>query len=141
MLYSAAMLLDTHPDVLVAEIGHDGTAIEFPSLSPPECYRGIHIQEVIDCCLRRGWGLTPIEPLPRSSPQGSLAWALVYKNPEPRFSEAVRGREGIILGKAENGGNHAFAWDGYMVYDPNGAKKRLQDIFVREVWLLTKLLS
>lgn len=141
MLYSAAMLLDTHPDVLASEIGHDGTEVKFPGLPPPMCYRGIHIQEILDCCLRRGYGLTPIQPLPRSCPQGEGVWALVYDSPEPRFSEAIRDREGIILGKAANGGNHVFAWDGKMVLDPNGARKRLNEIFVKEVWLLTKLIS
>lgn len=142
VLYAVAMLLEEDPVTLIKEIGHDGTDVRFPSLEPPRCYRGIHIQEVIDCCIRRGYGLTPIEPLPRSCPQGtSHHWELIYDAPESRFAAAVEGRKGLILGKAENGGNHAFAWDGKMVYDPNGAKKQLTDIFIKEVWLLTRLLD
>jgi len=134
------MLLDEDPDTLVAEIGHDGTSIQFPGLPEPACFRGIHIQEVIDCCMRRGYGLTPIEPLPRSGPQGRKEWALVYDLPELRFMNAVAGSPGIIIGKAGNGGNHAFAWDGDMVFDPNGAKKQLTDILIKEVWILTTLI-
>ena len=104
----------------------------------PEKLKGFHIQEIIDCCLRRDKGLMPIELLPRSGPQGDDRWKLIYNDPESRFLAAIKGREGLLIGQWE-GKNHAFGWDGYKVFDPNGIIRSVEDIQIKEIWLITLL--
>lgn len=124
------------------ELKHDGTSIEWPELSAPECYAGIHIQEIIDLCLRRGLALCPIELNPRKAPQGHHnKWTLVYSydETEARFRGAIANRPGLLYGQTKDGKNHTCAWDGVNVYDPNGKVYGLEHFRIKECWILCSL--
>jgi len=143
MLYAGAMLLDEDPETLISEIGHDGLERVWKDLHMPACLRGFHIQELLDCCMRRGLGLMLVELLPRSGAQGSTLWRKVFPTDnmaQTRFSAAIQGRPGIFVGKAASGGNHAVAWDGENIYDPNGRIYGVDEFHFKEAWLLVKLL-
>lgn len=145
LLVSTAMLLDVEPEKLIHEIGHDGTEIWFPDRVGSPRQRSFHIQEIIDCCLSRGYGLTPIEMVLRSAPE----------NPKPgevrelydlefcikRFLGAIRDRPGLMICQIRGHSvGHACAWDGKKVYDPLGKTAELEDYEISEMWLLTKLI-
>lgn len=138
LVYSLAMLLDEDPDVLIEELGHDGTGKWFPKWEIPYCYRGHHMQEVVDVCIRRGVCLTPIEVFPRVASQRDPSdwralWSVEYA--VIRFKKMVEGRPGILIGNAKNGGGHACAWDGNIVFDPNGRNYSLQEFQALECWI------
>ncbi len=136
LLYSAAMILDEDPRTLEKEIGHDGSAIWWPQVKLPYSHRGYHIQEIIDCCIKRGFGLVPIEAHPCSASYLAPTDIKILSPPDQameRFQRLIANRRGILLGK-----RHACAWDGSQVYDPNGRIIDLNQFEVRECWILWK---
>lgn len=142
MLYSMAMLLDEDPAALVEAIGHDGKEVLWPQYKRPYCYRGYHIQEMIDVALDRGIALVSIECYPRSGPapdpsQAQMLWGVQFS--QDRFIEWVTGREALLIGEAKGGGGHACAWDGEIVFDPNGYKYPLEEFTVCEAYLALRL--
>jgi len=139
LLYSVAMVLDESVAALMVEIGHDGMKKWWPELPVPYCYRGYHIQEIVDLFLARGYGLTPIELYPMSASQRAkddvhVLWDAAYA--QERFERLLAGRKGILIGQTANGGGHACAWDGSSVYDPNGRIYGLEQFHVQECWLM-----
>ncbi len=140
ILYSAAMVLNENTLVLEQEIGHDGQEVVYDDLVEPMCLRGFHIQEILGCFLARGKGLMLIEAMPRSGPQGhSELWHTIFSESKAsrRFIRLLQGRQAILIGQnPESGGNHAYAWDGYKVYDPLGRILELNQIPVREAWVV-----
>ena len=145
LVVSMAMLLDTEPEELILEIGHDGTEVWYPDRVDSSRQRSFHIQEMTDCALRRGYALAPVEMIPRSQPV----------NPKPsevrmvhelefciqRFIAAVKGRAGLMICQIPGHiVGHACAWDGGKVYDPNGVVAEIEDYEIAEMWLLTKLI-
>ncbi len=125
LLASAAMALDTDCDTLIAMIGHDGSEIVLPALSEPARRRSFHMQEIIDCAIKLGFSVTPIEVLPYSTPDGKLEFQVNLRN-EMRFHSHVYGSEGILTGRAKKL-YHAVYWDGEIIHDPNGIVYRLND--------------
>lgn len=120
LIFSAAMVLGEHPEDLCTEIGHDGLDIVFP-LPPPACYRGHHIQEIQDLFLARGKCLYEVELNPLSGHPDSTRYVRPYDNPRARFERLIKNRQGILVS-----GTHAVAWDGEIIYDPNGRNYGLE---------------
>jgi len=139
LVYSLAMVLDEEPEVLMGEIGHDGQEIWWPDNKNPK--RGVHIQECIDCCLRRGYGLVPIELFPCSAPvDAPQDYRYIYDTIEAtsRFMNNIADERGIIIGINNQGNGHAVAWDGEMIHDPIGKIYPLEDFNIRECWMVIK---
>lgn len=143
LLYAAAMLLDEEPIRLAAEIGHDGKEKLWPELAVPRCYRGYHIEEIIDCFIRRGKTLTPIHPELISSPYDDgkkAASILKYEEAQARFNTYMGNFDAILIVQTNFG--HAVAWNHAegLVYDPNGFYKSIEDYIVSEAWIKTDLI-
>ncbi len=120
LLASAAMALDTTTQDLVEMIGHDGSVIIFPDLPEPRRRRGFHYQEIVDCAIKLGYSVTPVESLPYATPDGKLEFPVDFKiSNEKRLWDHMKGTQGIITGLSGNRG-HAVYWDGVQVYDPRG---------------------
>lgn len=140
-IYSAAMLLDETPETLMKELGHDGMIIAWPDLQSPKCFRGVHIQEVQDLCLRRGKLLAAVEIAPRIG-YDSHHWTRIYNDDRetPRFLGAISGRPGLITGVYQNTAlpqdNHCVAWDGERIFDPNDKITRLEQFSIQTAWVL-----
>jgi len=121
------MLLEVHPDELRAEIGHTGNEIWWPSAEKPiHRIRSFHIQEIVDCFLRRGKALVLIEYFPRMAPVGMDAdWQLMDTETklEVRFQQYLNKYSGIFVGEKPNGG-HAVVWNHLesKIYDPTPPK-------------------
>ena len=133
LLYSIAMLLGDKPAALQKELGHKGNETWWPELSIPYCYNGYHIQEIIDLCLTRGRVLVPIELFPVSAPMNerqNVKMIYDYEHAVKRFTNHLLGNRGLLITE-----NHACAWDGKRVFDPNGRTARLEDYRIKECWL------
>jgi len=121
LLYSAAILLDVPPRRLIEEIGHDGMEIRWPELKAPGCYRSHHIQEIIDCFIRRGYVLVPIEREPVQAPCSGVPICYTYEHVKARDRfEGYFTKPAIVIGKLTST-PHAWVYDGReSFYDPNG---------------------
>jgi hypothetical protein len=131
------MLLEESPETLIHEIGHDGLAVQWPDIPPPGCYQGHHIQEILDCFIRRGYVLVPIEREPCLAPCDGVPFHYAYGRElaEARFHSYLT-VPAIIVGEFENRA-HAWAFDGKeSFYDPNGftASKYDKRYKIRESW-------
>jgi len=143
IVYSLAMILEETVENILDELGHDGTE-KWWKLPAPYCYRGHHIQELMDLCLRRQKALVLIEVFPKSGSQldpfnGRDIWTTEFAH--RRFLRIIKRRRGILIGKASNGSGHACAWDGSSVFDPNGHKYGLDSFQVEEFWMLVAITS
>jgi hypothetical protein len=134
------MVLDEDPVTLQNEIGHDGLGIQYPELKEPLSLRGHHIQEILDCFIKRGKGLMFVEVMPRSGPKGHPElWHTIFNEDVAtiRFLALLQGRRAILIGvNPETGGNHAYAWTGHEVYDPIGRVLKISETPVREAWIV-----
>lgn len=138
LIYSLAMVLDVPPSEIIERLGHDGQEVWWPKHRVPYSFRGVHIQEAVDLCLAYGRGLVLIELYPRTGSTmtptvGRILWPT--EDCEVRFKKTIHQRPGILIGKAQGGG-HACAWDGDMVFDPNGKMYHLSEFKSLECWLL-----
>jgi len=130
LVASAAMILDTTVEELHHEISHDGTEEWWPGHM-----RGVHIQEIQDCCLRRGKCLYIIEREPMIAPNDAYEPKTYVIHQEDRFWLAIYRHRAILIKD-----NHAVAWDGIVVHDPRGFTNPYTPIF-HEAWILGDLIS
>lgn len=127
LLASAAMALDTTTQDLVEMIDHDGSTIIFPELPEPGGRRGHHYQEIVDCAIKLGYTVTPIESLPYATPDGKLEFPVDFKiSNEDRLHFHMKGTKGIVTGLSGKW-RHAVYWNGEKIYDPRGRVYPLDD--------------
>lgn len=143
------MLLQEIPLHLIDEIGHDGMVIpdRWKHLTPPDCFLGHHIQEIVDCFFRRGYALSMIEPNPGHVQQINFSQRDAESSVEGFFTTAQQKTRiqrylknpAIIILKG-----HAVAWDGERVYDPNGRIYE-DDWFIDheivDIWIMSQIES
>lgn len=127
LLYSFAMCLDVHPDVLIQMIGHDGLEM-VTEAEEPYCFRGFAIPELVDVSIELGFAATLIEPFPMVY-NGDVEVAVFPRDKAPfRFWNHInRAPRGILLGEGNNGVPHAVAWNGRTIFDPNGREYSLEE--------------
>lgn len=138
-IYSMAMLLDLPPAEIEKALSHDGLRKLWPQFQPPYCYQGHHIQELIDLCLSRQIAMVPIEPFLRTGcAMRPGEWKPVWSKERcaHRLEERLQGRRALLVGSG-----HACAWDGNIVYDPNGRVYPLDSFQLQEAWLLFGITS
>jgi hypothetical protein len=123
------MVLGVHKWAVLEYIGHDGSEIKYADLKDPNGRRGFHIQEIIDVATQYGASVTPIQPVPCSTPgPESLTFEVDFKiSQTERLYRYMDGTSGIITGIV-NGVGHAVAWDGTKCYDPRGRICDLDDL-------------
>jgi len=68
LLTSFAMALNVSSKELLAEIGESWKLLCFDGLPIPYCWRGVHIQEMIQAALQRSYAVTPVELIPQVAP-------------------------------------------------------------------------
>lgn len=119
---SLAMVLGIDFNDVIKSVGHDGSEIINPDLRKPGCYKGFHMQELIEIALAHHYAVTPIELQPVQTATGNDEYDVkieMYKSPDRRLLHHMNRNTGILMGKL-NTYWHAVAWDGAMVYDPRG---------------------
>jgi len=117
-----AMALDMPVADLLVAVGHDGSDIIFPGVAEPLCRRSIHIQELIDIALARGFAVTPIELFPTLVPAADspLKHTVAYRHGNwRRFADTIAQSRGVIDGAGRHCG-HAVAYDHGRIFDPQG---------------------
>ena len=135
LLYSFAMVLNVDPKELIDEIGHNGQEVWWPNRNKPYNLRGYHIQEMIDCCWRRGYAVTPISAMPALGVLESVQRVWDEKDALNRFESYLNGKKGVLIGSSFA---HACAWDGEKVFDPNGIIYDLSLFQVKEIWIVSE---
>ena len=138
LLYSAAMVLTTSPRQLIKEIGHDGLDIWWSEFTDDRRFRAHSIDEIIDCCVKRGKGLMPISAMPAQAPVDGQPRP-TYAYPIKRFTSYTKGHKAILIGETQHGNGHAWAWDGFHAYDPRGFKTKEPSGSIQTAWILTHL--
>lgn len=136
LVTSFAMCLDIPVQTLMAEVGHDGTEVIFPSLASPFANRGFHVQEMIDACMARGYAVTPIEPMPSLQSKG-LIWPLPSEDADERFASHLFGHTGVLVGQGITSRMHAVAWDGKSIFDPAGYLAKIEDFRIKTFYRLS----
>jgi len=122
LIYATAMLLGASPEWVEESLGHDGSEVWWPELGIPWCQRGVHMQEILDIVEASGSLLICYQLMPTSVPIDGGTRKTIWE-PEyamKRFSLILELGPGIVITD-----RHACAWDGSLVYDPNG---RIADI-------------
>jgi len=141
LLYSAAMLLNEPASFLVEELGHDGMEVWWPELDDHRKFRGHSMQEMIDIFLKRGFTLTPIQSFPMQSPGSCIEARPTFEEYAERFYKHIAKKRAILIGRTQRGNGHAWAWDGYQVFDPRGSMPNIHDLAVSEAWVMHSIKS
>jgi len=151
LLACASMLLDEEIETLIKEIGYSGEELVFNGL------RGIHIQEIQDCCLRRGFGLCLVEYDPSlgyrytedlTNIPANVVEKSVFKNDflKSRILCYLKSNLGLLI-LADTAGaqtGHAVVVANHLVFNPALGISELSALdfnTIREVWILAKLKS
>lgn len=125
MAASAAMLFHYSIEEIYSFVGHDGSQVIHTNLPDPLCFKGIHIQEIIDVADRLSYSMTPIEFEPWQTSDGVNEYKIQF--PEERFWNHLKDNKGLLIGKAKTHW-HVCAWSGQHVFDPAGLVYSFSDI-------------
>ena len=148
IITALAMVLDEDVSTLKKEMPFDSLLEWWTEEEVPNTLlrrRGYHIQEIVDCCLRRGYALCPIEINPRMAPQGyDHLWKFMDERDllAKRFINIILHHKGIMNGETKSKLPHTVAWNGTMIHDPaDGKVKDISEFRLRDCWILTSLLE
>lgn len=135
-----AMAMDTTPKDMIDECGHDGSEILWPGLNDPHCRRGFDVQEMIDICVRRMVTVTPIVFAPATIPVGGTEeqaqHVFTQERAHERMAHYLHGHIGVLTGLAQEGTQHAVAWDGELCWDPRGEQYGIEQFQIEVFWFL-----
>ncbi len=112
--YAFAMVLGIKPKELLEEVGRPL----------------FHIQDMIDCCLRRGYAVTEIQAVPQ------MCDKIIKLHLEhwERIWHIIHDRKCVLYDDT-----HAVAWSGSMVYDPKGKIYGVVDFKIKGIYLISKI--
>ncbi|KKK72989.1 hypothetical protein LCGC14_2898330 [marine sediment metagenome] len=143
MAAAAAMAFDCEIKDITERVGHDGNEVIHYGLRPPACFKGFHIQEIVDVGLLFGFSMTLIESAPSQTPDGThiydiTKWSQFLDN-QHRFECYLNNNQGILIGKARKY-MHAVAFDKSEIYDPRGRIYDIDDcdLFLESLWIVSK---
>lgn len=125
-----AMALDVPYKDILAFCGHDGSEIVFPD-DVELGRRAFHAQEMMMFAMYRGVFVTPIEMRPRSVNKYGVLYSLPPQGLYVR--DFLGSHSGVIAGRMQ-GNSHAVAWDGNLIYDPNGTTYEMNDKISIEIF-------
>lgn len=136
MLYSFAECFGLEIEELIRLVGHDGLEKIQGQL------RGISSQEFVDVGLQLGYAVVTLDAYPVNVYQDSDVRIPVYAGNRAgiRLVEHIAGRKAVIEGEYQ-GRQHACAWDGFHIHDPNMVIQDLSNIQIRTVYLILPITS
>jgi hypothetical protein len=118
--------LNVDVDLVIAQIGHDGSEITHAGLPEPLKRRGFHPQECIEVCMRDGLAVTQIEVNPCAVPAQAGAMpgqptpkmfsVITDETCEDRFERHLFNSRGVIECRTTLGRGHAVAYEGYETF-------------------------
>lgn len=125
MIYSLAMLLNEHPDRLLEEFDY----VDEPFFDSEP--RSHHIQELIDCCIKRGVALLEVQsnPIMSDGVQQKPIWA--QEQCAERLKKYMDNYDGLLHIALHNN-LHMCAWSCILrcVFDPNGMTYQRDDVSI-----------
>lgn len=125
MLYAFAMAFDVNPQDIIRHLRHDGTEVIWPDLPPPKCYRGFHIAEMYHFAMMNDYA---IYELPRE----------VITGHDDQHTKEVKIHDYLNYARAYKGvlltENHAYAYDGWNVIDPDTGESHHSLLFSDVPW-------
>ena len=137
ILTAFAIAMDIDAAEMMREIGEDPHEKMWPQFDEPYCFRGYHIQEIIDYAVEHGFAITEIQAMPRFGKLGvsetkklfDPVWAMT------RIDDYVYGFNTVITSPT-----HAVACDGSKIYDPRGKIYSIVDHEdqIQSIYLVTK---
>ena len=132
-----AMALDMDVKNLINLLGHDGSEIIWPDKKEPFNRRSFHIQEFIDFCYSCDYAIIQIDNYFKSQPDNfSKPFVVMNQN----FEKIIYRNIGVLIGIGnQSSRNHAVAWNGIEIFDPNGSIYKLQDMEISDFYCLRKL--
>jgi hypothetical protein len=129
-----AMVLGESVYNIVKEIGHDGSEdIEFSARQKKK--KGFHIQELVKICYKRNKALIHFDR--HVNIHYSMGVTIQFSDDIDYIYELMKDNKGLLLGQTKDNKDHAVAWDGEAIYDPNGTIYA-KGFFVVETFLLIK---
>ncbi len=140
---AAAMAFDCEIEDITERVGHNGNEIIHHGLRPPACFKGFHIQEIVDVGWTLGFSMTLIESAPSQTPDGVHIYDITkwsqFDNNQQRFECYIDNNQGILIGKAQNYW-HAVAFEKGTIYDPQGRIYNIDDcdLFLESLWVVSK---
>ena len=140
---AAAMAFDCEIKDIIKRVGHDGNEIIHYGLKPPACFKGFHIQEIVDVGWKLSFNMTLIEAAPSQTPDGKHVHDITkwcsFEDCEERFTWYLDNNSGILIGKARKYW-HAVAFDKGTIYDPRGRVYNIDDcdLILESLWIVTK---
>jgi hypothetical protein len=116
-------------------------AIQWPDLPRPLCYRGVHIQEIVDVLVKEyETHLVEITYDPYIAPEGYDELAMpVFIDAANRFWHRVQDKSGVIIGKYKKGKYfHAVCWDCNKLFEASSLDILINpsDFNIREFWMI-----
>jgi hypothetical protein len=123
-----ASVLNVPVELVIAQIGHDGSEITHVGLPEPLKRRGFHPQECIEVCMRDGMAVTQIEVNPCAVPTDHRGNGLTFATKlkmfstitnetcEDRFERHLFNSRGVIDCRTTHGMGHALAYEGYETF-------------------------
>jgi len=116
-----AMALDIDVEQLIKLIGHDGSEIWFPNQKEEHHKkRAFNPSEIMMTVLKMGRYVTPVVAQYEISPvENGEARQII--TPQSEIIQIMNNHCGVLTGYIR-GRRHAVAWDGNMIFDPNGSK-------------------
>lgn len=133
---SLAMVLGITLDQCLLLFGHDGSDVYNPSLENPKNLRGFTKYEVSMILAGLGYLWMQVWTSVKYEKEDKTmvgVWPPKAVWNQNSFEKFIEGREGIIIVTSRNipNANHAMAWNGDWVFDPeDGERKELKDFSV-----------
>lgn len=122
-----AMVLDMDVQDLIAQIGHNGSAILWPSLPYPLCCKGWHYQEIIKACLELGKLVSHFEREVESAPGPNVEPHTIYTD-LGEYTFNTKGVVGIT--------SHALAYDNNKFYNPATGLQTSKPSVINHIWII-----
>jgi hypothetical protein len=143
-LYCASYLLGVSPSTLIKEIGHDGSAVEWPEYDDDRRFRGFSLAEIQTCFWMRNKMLAPIFVYPMISPEPDAKRIHIWSHERAaqRYNDMVTGRQAIIVGRLlDSLIMHAVVYDGDKYIDPRNPvmKDTLDYLSPQEIYIVCRL--
>ena len=131
LVYSAAMAMGIPVSSVTTFLGRDGSEPR-PNGAPV----GVHMQEIQDLALSVDHHFYLVLPSPVQKYRDG-GQRTVFQNQGRRFFNHVQGRRGILIGRYPQGEDHAVAFEGLEIYDPNGMKYMMSEgkYLIEEAWI------
>lgn len=133
---SFAMAMDFSIELVIHNLGHDGSEIIWPSYPEPIRRKSFHIQELIRLAYNLRYAVIPFDSIPVMAPEEDGPEHVVELDFETILYNCLRG---VITGISPSGSRHAVAWNGSKVYDPNGTKYDIEEFTIETLWVVERL--